>query len=58
MACQQALILPGSSGQSAVVADGEFWKTLTGLADDPIVGIRIGVARLVGIVFGKDVVRG
>lgn len=51
IACQQALILPGPDGQSAVSNDDSFWETLVGVANDSIVGVRIGVARLVGLMY-------
>lgn len=53
MACQQALITPSHHGKSPIPLDDDFWITITRLADDPIVGVRIGIARLVGFISGK-----
>ncbi|KAL0947025.1 hypothetical protein HGRIS_013168 [Hohenbuehelia grisea] len=53
IACKQALITPSKEGQAAVVADDEFWSSLAHLADDTIVGVRIGLARLVGYYYGE-----
>jgi len=50
VACQQELIL---SIDHAALKDDKFWRALTELAGDPILGVRIGLARLVGIVFDK-----
>lgn len=48
VACQQELALPSQDGRPAIVPDHAFWTSLAGSANDAIVGVRIGVARLVG----------
>ncbi len=35
------------------VGQEAFWETLSTLVDDPIVDVRIRVARLLGLIFGK-----
>lgn len=40
-------------GGEALLVEDVFWKTLTQLAHDRIVNVRIGVARLVGIICGE-----
>ncbi|KAG5646684.1 hypothetical protein DXG03_002674 [Asterophora parasitica] len=45
IACQQALAL---HPQHVVPLDDELWRPLVALAGDPIVGVRIGLGRLVG----------
>ncbi|KAF5381042.1 hypothetical protein D9615_003870 [Tricholomella constricta] len=51
IACQQALAThPGA----VVPLDDDFWTSLVALAADPIVGVRIGLARLVGSVSASE----
>ncbi|KAJ3735417.1 armadillo-type protein [Lentinula guzmanii] len=48
IACQQALLLPRPEGTDPLMEiDDELCRTLSSLAFDPIVGVRIGVARVV-----------
>lgn len=51
VACFQSIIT--SEGGETVLADEQFWECFAALADDPIVDVRIGVARLVGILYGE-----
>ncbi|KIJ68977.1 hypothetical protein HYDPIDRAFT_105528 [Hydnomerulius pinastri MD-312] len=51
VACQQALA--SSSEGNSYVADDANWEALDQLADDSIIGVRIGVARLAGSLFDK-----
>ncbi|TRM61890.1 hypothetical protein BD626DRAFT_433986 [Schizophyllum amplum] len=53
VACQQTIILPGANGHPCMVADDHVWSTLLPLAQDPIVGVRIGVSRLVSNYWDK-----
>ncbi|KAG9318787.1 armadillo-type protein [Chiua virens] len=50
IACQQALV--SSSQVDSYLADQSNWHALEQLAGDDIVGVRIGVARLAGSLFG------
>ncbi|KAH0827082.1 hypothetical protein J3R83DRAFT_4768 [Lanmaoa asiatica] len=50
VACQQALA--SSSQVDSYLADRNNWQALEQLAGDNIVGVRIGVARLAGCLFG------
>ncbi|KAF9069880.1 armadillo-type protein [Rhodocollybia butyracea] len=53
LACQQALLLPGPEGKSpSMEIDDDLCATLATLASDNIVGVRIGVARLIGFIHG------
>ncbi|KAJ3987159.1 armadillo-type protein [Lentinula detonsa] len=48
IACQQALLLPRPEGTDPLMEiDDELCRTLSSLAFDPIVGVRIGVARVI-----------
>lgn len=51
VACQQALALPDQHGQRAVPADDVLLTSISSLADDPIIGVRIGVARLLATTY-------
>uniref|UniRef100_D8PWW9 TOG domain-containing protein n=1 Tax=Schizophyllum commune (strain H4-8 / FGSC 9210) TaxID=578458 RepID=D8PWW9_SCHCM len=53
IACQQTIILPTESGHPCMVADDHVWQTLLPLAQDSIVGVRIGVSRLVANYWDK-----
>ncbi|KAI5829210.1 ARM repeat-containing protein [Schizophyllum commune Tattone D] len=53
VACQQTIILPTESGHPCMVADDHVWQTLLPLAQDSIVGVRIGVSRLVANYWDK-----
>jgi serine/threonine-protein phosphatase 4 regulatory subunit 1 len=48
-----ALVTPGDQGLLAISLDDDLCKPVSDLADDPVVGVRIGVARLVGFVSGR-----
>jgi len=45
--CQQALVMPGEDGKSATDMDDRFWKDLSILANDEIIGVRISLARFI-----------
>ncbi|KAJ3756748.1 armadillo-type protein [Lentinula raphanica] len=48
IACHQALLLPRPEGTGpSMELDDELCRTLSSLAFDPIVGVRIGVARII-----------
>ncbi|KAK0240244.1 armadillo-type protein [Armillaria nabsnona] len=47
IACQQMLLLPDGDTEAVKVPDEEVWTTLRQLSRDPIVGVRIGVSRLI-----------
>lgn len=53
IACQQALVLPGEDEQPAIVIDDGFWKELDVLASDEIIGVRISLARFIGLLRGR-----
>ncbi|KAH7923518.1 hypothetical protein BV22DRAFT_1068634 [Leucogyrophana mollusca] len=51
VACQQALVSASEQEHPVTVVDDvEFWEALRRLADDTIVGVRIGVARFAGVI--------
>ncbi|KAJ3913512.1 armadillo-type protein [Lentinula edodes] len=51
IACQQVLLLPRSEGgDPPMKIDDELCRTLSSLASDHIVGVRIGVARVIGFI--------
>ena len=53
IACQQKLALSADKNNDPlVVLDNDFFRSVTDLADDDIEGVRIGVARFVGLVYG------
>ena len=53
IACQQTLALSADKDNEPLVAlDHDFFRSVTDLADDDIEGVRIGVARFVGLVYG------
>ncbi|KIK59789.1 hypothetical protein GYMLUDRAFT_44246 [Collybiopsis luxurians FD-317 M1] len=55
IACQQSLLLPGpEGGDPPMEIDDELCSTLVSLASDSIVGVRIGVARLIGFICGQQ----
>lgn len=39
-------------GSTAIITDDLFWPCIERLADDPITGVRIGIARLAGTLSG------
>jgi serine/threonine-protein phosphatase 4 regulatory subunit 1 len=51
VACQQQLLLEGDVDPT--VPDPEFWEPLERLASDHIIGVRIGVARLLSRICGE-----
>ena len=53
VACLQALVTPSNQGLPEIPLDDDFWKSVSDLADDTVVGVRIGVARLLGFVSGS-----
>jgi serine/threonine-protein phosphatase 4 regulatory subunit 1 len=54
IACQQKLALSADKNNEPLVAlDSNFFRSVTDLADDDIEGVRIGVARFVGLVYGN-----
>lgn len=52
IACQQTLALSADKDESLVTLNNDFFRSVTDLADDDIEGVRIGVARFVGLVYG------
>lgn len=56
MACQQALLFSDDTREAVQTPsdDHRCWKALAALADDDILGVRIGLARLVGAVYGMS----
>ncbi|KAJ3927624.1 MAG: armadillo-type protein [Lentinula lateritia] len=51
IACQQVLLLPRSEGgDPPMKIDDELCRVLSSLASDHIVGVRIGVARVIGFI--------
>jgi serine/threonine-protein phosphatase 4 regulatory subunit 1 len=53
IACQQTLALSAKDNEPLVALDNDFFRSVTDLADDDIEGVRIGVARFVGLVYGN-----
>ncbi|KAJ4488082.1 armadillo-type protein [Lentinula aciculospora] len=54
IACQQALLLPRPEGGDPPIGiDDELCRILSSLASDHIVGVRIGVARMIGFICDK-----
>ncbi|KAK0459620.1 armadillo-type protein [Desarmillaria tabescens] len=53
IACQQVLLLPDGDMEAVKVPDEELWTTLRELSKDSIVGVRIGVSRLIAGLYGK-----
>ncbi|KAE9399277.1 ARM repeat-containing protein [Gymnopus androsaceus JB14] len=53
IACQHALLIPGPEGVPSMEIDDELCHTLASLASDYIVGVRIGVARLIAFICGE-----
>lgn len=49
IACQQALVVPGADGTPAMPINDKFWKDLDTLANDKIIGVRISLARFIGL---------
>jgi serine/threonine-protein phosphatase 4 regulatory subunit 1 len=54
VACLQALAAPRDQDLPEISLDDDFWKSVSDLADDTVVGVRIGVARLLGVISGTD----
>jgi serine/threonine-protein phosphatase 4 regulatory subunit 1 len=55
IACQQALLLPGpEGGEPPIQINDELCSTFVSLASDHIVGVRIRVARLIGLICGQS----
>ncbi|KAJ7470660.1 armadillo-type protein [Mycena latifolia] len=46
VACLQALLLGASDGRSLITFEDDLWAAVFHLADDSVVGVRIGIARL------------
>jgi len=44
--------VPGADGNSAMAIDDSFWKDLNTLVLDEIIGVRISLARFIGILRG------
>ncbi|THH20366.1 hypothetical protein EW146_g957, partial [Bondarzewia mesenterica] len=53
VACYQRLVTSSGSDVQAILSDDRYWECFTALAGDAIVDVRIGVARLVGILCGR-----
>lgn len=47
--------MPGADGRPAMVVDDAFWDDLDILASDEIIGVRISLARFIGILRGMYV---
>lgn len=54
MACLQALATPRNQGLPVITLDDDFWSSVSILAHDAVVGVRIGVARLLGFISGSN----
>lgn len=53
IACQQRLALStGKDNEPLVALNNDFFRFVTDLANDDIEGVRIGVARFAGLVYG------
>ena len=53
IACQQTLALSADKDNKPLVTlNNDFFRSVTDLADDDIEGVRIGVARFVGLIYG------
>ncbi|KAJ7740714.1 armadillo-type protein [Mycena maculata] len=46
VACFQALLVGGPDGKSFIPSEDDLWSAVSYLADDSVVGVRIGIARL------------
>lgn len=56
IACQQTLALSaGKDGEPLVALDNEYFRSVTDLVDDDIEGVRIGVARFAGLIYGISI---
>jgi hypothetical protein len=53
IACQQALVFPGTNEQSVIAMDDGFWHDLDVLTNDEIIGVRISLARFIGLLRGR-----
>ncbi|KAF8163204.1 armadillo-type protein [Crassisporium funariophilum] len=54
IACQQSIALPvGKDGEPSVILDDDLLLSVSDLAKDEIEGVRIGVARFAGAVYGN-----
>ncbi|KAF8797930.1 ARM repeat-containing protein [Phlegmacium glaucopus] len=54
IACQQTLALSvGKDNESLVTLNSDFFRPVTDLASDDIEGVRIGVARFAGLIYGN-----
>lgn len=53
VACMQALVTRRDQDLAANSFDDDLWKSVSVLADDTVVGVRIGVARLLGFISGR-----
>ncbi|RDB20973.1 Serine/threonine-protein phosphatase 4 regulatory subunit 1 [Hypsizygus marmoreus] len=54
VACQQALVTPTDDGSPTIPLDTDFWMSIADLTDDTVVGVRIGLARLVGFLYDRS----
>ncbi|KAJ6455686.1 armadillo-type protein [Mycena sanguinolenta] len=46
VACVQCLVVDGPDNQPFITAEDDLWSAISHLADDTVVGVRIGIARL------------
>ncbi|KAJ7109269.1 armadillo-type protein [Mycena epipterygia] len=46
VACLQALLIGTPDGKFSITSEDSLWSTVSYLADDSVVGVRIGIARL------------
>jgi serine/threonine-protein phosphatase 4 regulatory subunit 1 len=44
--------VPSIDGKPAIIIDDGFWKDLAALANDEIIGVRISLARFIGLLRG------
>jgi hypothetical protein len=53
VACLQALLADAPDNQSFLTSEDALWSAVSYLADDAVVGVRIGIARLVRVASGS-----
>jgi hypothetical protein len=53
VACLQALIVDGPDNQPFITSQDDIWSAVSLLADDTVVGVRIGIARLARVASGS-----
>ncbi|KAJ7905384.1 armadillo-type protein [Mycena olivaceomarginata] len=58
VACLQALIVDGPDNQPFITSQDDIWSAVSLLADDTVVGVRIGIARLARVASARFQSRG